>query len=232
MILWIVLFIVIVAISFLLALRSMKDYQEIPSESQYALFLIRNPKALNSRILTNLAEDFLKRNLILSFERLFKGNKSTLLIFGPKLLADLYDMLDLLELEDYTDVSSDRISAWEVGIKEGKGESLDYARDKRVKGKGVFVNFPQLNESEHFWWQVLISRAFKPQIRAIVVSDSQSRRKQLLEELEKLAPHKLYKLPKVFSDSQILEFYKNRSYAVANENPHLTPDEILSLIKI
>lgn len=218
MILWLLLLFVVV-ISFLLALRSMRDYQEIPSQSQYGLFLIRNPKALNTRILNNLYEDFLKRNLILSFERLFKGHQSTLLIYGPKELANLYDMLDLLELEDYTIVNINHISVWEIGIK-GRVED------------GVFKNMPQLNESEHFWWQVVLSRSMRPEIRVILLSDDIQRRKLLTDELQNLAPDKLFTLPKAFSNEDLLNFYQKRSYKRDNKNPNLSPEKLLNLIAI
>lgn len=224
MILWIVLFITVLIISFLLALHSMRDYQEIPSPSRYGLFLIRNPKALNTRVINNFHEDFLKHNLVLSFERLFKGNQSTLLIFGPREIADLYDMLDLLELEDYTDLNPGRISAWEVGVREGKGES--------EKGKRIFENLSGLQAEEHFWWQVGLSGSMRPEIRAVFLSDDIQRRKLLTDELQNLAPAQLFPLPKAFSNHQLLNFYQKRSYKRGNKNPKLTPEEILNLISI
>lgn len=237
MILWILLFVGVVILSFLLALQSMRDYQEIPPRSRYGLFLIRNPRALTAGVLNHLAQDFLETNQLISFERLFKGNKSTLLIFGPRELFNLYDMLELLELEDYTDVNWERISAWEVGVKEGKGESLDFARDKSEKGKGIFENLSGLQEEEHFWWQLVLSGSFKPErcffeIRAVLLSDDIQRKKLLTEELQNLAPGNLFTLPKAFSNQQLLDFYQKRSLKRDNKNPSLKPEEVLNLISI
>jgi len=218
MIVWLFVLAIVLAASFLLALRSMRDYQEIPGEDEgYSLFLIRKPQEINVEILKQLHDSFLKSGQMLSFERLFKGNKSALVIYGPRSLTSVLRMLDLLELEDYTEVSPEQVLAWEMGVR---------------KGQAVFEGFPQLRESEHFWWQVLLSRSFKPQIRAVVVSLDAQRRQEVSSLIENIAPDQLVRLPKGFSNAELLDFYQKRSFKKDNGNPHLSPEEVLKLIKI
>src|SRR3989338_5569825 len=105
MILWLALFILVIAISFILALGSMREYQEIPlkSKEEYGLFLIRNIVNLDAALLESLREHIAKDGLLLSIERLFRGQKAALTIFGPKrILENFKAELSLLELDDYS----------------------------------------------------------------------------------------------------------------------------------
>lgn len=222
MILWVVLFVLVVAISFVLAARSMRDFTEVPqSNDDYSLFLIRKTQGLTLELLSSIHNELLKSNFIISFERLFKGNKSALVIFGPrKLLTHHQNLLDLLELEDYTDVNIEDISAWEAGIK------------SKINIQKIFTNLPQFLENDQFWWQIIISKGSKVQIRAIVITSDDIKRNSLTQTLHNLAPEKVIKLPKAFSSQQILEFYKLRSFRKDSENLSLSSEEILSLLLI
>ena len=228
MILWVVLFVLIVAISFVLAARSMRDFTEIPNkDEEYSLFLIRQPQKLNTKLLESIHNDLAHSKSIISFERLFKGNKSALVVFGPKkLLVTQQNLLDLLELEDYTNINVENISAWEVGIKNNR--SLDFPRDAQK----ILTNLPQLLENDQFWWQLVISSEFRVQIRTVVVSDNQTRRDSLTQALQALAPETIIKLPKAFSNTQLLDFYKIRSFTKDSKNPTLISEEILQMLSI
>ncbi len=227
MILWIVLFVLVLAISFVLAAKSMRDFTEIPTkDEEYSLFLIRKTDNLNVQLLNSIHEELKKSGLIISFERLFKGKKAALVVFGPKRLLTKYtDLLDLLELEDYTNVDVDIISAWEAGIKNSS------KTDQTNKPK-IFDNLPQLSEADEFWWQLTLSNAFQVQITAVVVSTDQSRRNSLTKTLQTLAPERIIKLPKAFSSAQILDFYKSRSLRKDTQNPILSSEDILQLVRI
>ena len=222
MILWILLFVLVVAISFILAAKSMRDFADIPSiADEYSLFLIRKLDFLNKDLLDQLISNLLKQNKILSFERLFKGDQSALVVFGPRhLLLNHKAALDLLELEDYTDINVNHISAWEVGIKKMSGEEK------------IFSNLPKLLENEQFWWQVIVSVSLKPQITAMIVSADTVRRNTLREPLQHLEKEKVVKLPKAFSNSQLLDFYKARSLRGDNNNPVLNTEDFLDLLRI
>ncbi len=67
MTLWFVLFGLVILISFVLALQSMRDYHEIPNSLHSALYLIRNTKALSIQALESL-HPFLKGGEILSLK--------------------------------------------------------------------------------------------------------------------------------------------------------------------
>lgn len=233
MILWVILFFLVVAISFILAAMSMRDFQQIPSITQeYSLFLIRNTKALDKSVLDTLYNELSKSDLIISFERLIKGNKSALVVFGPtKLISSFKDSFDLLELEDYTNVDLEKISAWEVGVTNGAVES----------GK-VFKSLPQLSDSEQFWWQLVLkvkkldskqTKSFQSQIRAVVVSEDGSKRKKVADTfLKDLKSENIFRIPKSFSDSQIIDFYKNRAFMKDKNNPILNLNEVYKLLTL
>lgn len=235
MILWIALFLLVLAISFVLAVQSMKDYQEIPSQTgeEYGVFLIRKPVFFTHDILTKLHQDCLDSGLVISFERLVKGAKSALVVYGPKrLLGSHTNTLDLLELEDYVfQTSPGDISAWEVGMKVAGQTSAEDV-------KNYFKKFPPLSEGEQFWWQLVLApeksvsdkKSFQAQIRAVLLSPDQIKRTNLAQTLQNLVPEKLIKLPKAFSDAQIIDFYQKRSLRKDGKNPLLESKEILQLL--
>ncbi len=219
MILWVILFFLVVAISFVLALKSMKDFIDIPANAsqEYGLFLIRKIQAVNADLLNHLNGRLLESNLILSIERLFKGKKSALVIYGPrKLLLSLNHVLDLLELEDYTDVNVEQISAWEIGIKDLSAEW--------VSGQNIFASLPQFLDSEQFWWQITLNGSFKIQITAVLIAEDNQRRTTLSQTLQSIDPQVLIKLPKSYSNQQFLEFYQQRSLRVFEKQDNILAD--------
>lgn len=226
MIFWVIIFIVIVLISLLLSYYSMKDYQlPLDSKLEYGLFLIRKTSNLSLDLLSELLKS-LDNNLI-SFERLFKGGEAALLIYGPKdQLVKLQPDLDLLEMEDYTlNLKVDSLSAWEFGI-----------RADLERKENLFEDFPKLSEAEQFWWQIIIrplqkdEKVFKGNIRAVVLSDNPDLRRKLVITLQNLASQYLIKLPKAYSNKQIMNFYIERNMSPTKQNLNLR--QILKLLKV
>lgn len=218
MILWVFLFFLVVAISFVLAAKSMRDFEEIPEEAEkYSLFLIRTPQALNQKLLDSIYQDSISSGLAFSFERLIKGEKGALVLFAPvNLKAKYQETLNLVEIEDFTTVDLNFVSTWEV----------------LGKGKNYFKKFPKLLEDEQFWWQLILlgkkEGVFQVQIRAVLVSPDSLRRRKLTEILEE--KNDLNKIPKA-SNSQIVDSYKKRSFTKETSAPLDTKD-ILNLILI
>lgn len=232
MILWIVLFVLVLAISFVLALKSMRDYQEIPSQSggDFSLFLVRNIQALNEQFFDSLHADLLESGLNISIERLFKGKESALVLFGSNKILDKYkQLLNLLELEDYTNIEDYKAAAWEMGIKHSQSATGG-------NGEAVFKNLPELSNSEQFWWQMIIwakkgdTNFFRAHIRTVVYSDDNFRKKDLTQKIQNLSPNKFVKLPKAYSNNQIIDFYKKRSFPLRSEHQKLASREIIQLI--
>lgn len=213
-ILWLMLFLLIVAIAFVLAFASMKNYHDIPEKSRadYSLFLIRRQKGLNLDLLQNLVDDLFSEGLIISLERLFKGRESVLVIFGPKKILQNYThQLNLLELEDYTNLDQDKIFAWQIDLKN--------------LGK---VAVPELEKEEQFWLQLIIRSHYKMTIRAAFYSSDSAKRKQFPQTLQNLSG--FIKAPIPFSSAQIFNFYKLRSRV--SKETSLSPEQILLLLKV
>lgn len=233
MILWIILFLLVVAISFVLAYRSMRDYQEIPlkSKEDYGVFLVRRPENLNVNFLDSIRELIKKDGLVVSLERLFKGQQAALVIFGPKkILSEFSSILDLLELEDYSlNLDSQKVSTWEMGVK--KKELKDY------NFINIFQNLPKLSQDEQFLWQVVLGAkdgkvAFSTQIRAAMYSLDAERRKTLAQEIEGIPAGELVKIPRPFSQDQMLAFYRVRSLGKDTQGPILEAEKVLNLVRI
>lgn len=227
MILWVVLFLLIVAISFVLALQSMRDYQEVPQKPQEnGLFLIRQVGNFSIDILGPLLKSAASQGLIISIERLFKGSKTTLVIFGPKTLLNQFGSgLDLLELEDYTaSFNNQDVSAWELGVKNDQGfDSSNLAN--------IFSNLPSFTDEDQFFWQVVIGKD-QTQIRAAFYSKDLQKRQNLTPLFQDLKWGGLIKIPRPFSTEQMINFYKSRSLSKDSKAPVLSPDEVIRLVKI
>lgn len=151
MILWLILFLLVVAISFILAYQSMRDFQEKPESFglEYGLFLIRNRQSFTPAVLDELHQATSKEGLIFSIERLFKGNQSALVLFGPKEVLRDFAQLDLVELEDYAVVDPGQVQAWEMSVKDPQSFNSNSVET-------IFNNLPSLEETEQFWWQLAL----------------------------------------------------------------------------
>lgn len=228
MILWIVLFLLIVAISFVLAIRSMKDYQEIPQQTkeEYSLFLIKRIGGFDTDILGSILEDIAKRGLIISIERLFKGNFTTLTIFGPKsVLKQFNNELGLVELEDYAArLETSNISTWEIGVK----DALKFNPDDL---NNIFNGMPKLDAEDQFFWQVVIGKN-QTQIRAALYSKDSKKHTTLVPLLQSLQMGSLNKIPRPFSTGQMMDFYRLRTLSRDSTVPVLTPEGIMRLLKV
>lgn len=236
MIVYVVIFLLVIFMSFLMALRSMKDYQVIPQTSklEYGLFLIRQPQAFNLTFLEILHQAMLKEGLTASFERLFRGGESALTVYGSKKMLDQFKTdLNLLELEDYINNFDSRNSLlWEVGTKkDGRSDNNSF--------ENIFQDFPVLDREDQFFWQVVFQarkenkdRSFQTQIRAVVYAKNSQTRKNLAPSLQNLAAGKLTKVPKPFSSDQIMTFYKLRSLSKDTSGPLVNAGGLLSLLRV
>lgn len=227
MILWLLLFLLVIGISFILAFRSMKDFQEIPqkAEEDYSLFLVRQVTNLDAKILDFIRQKVFAKGGIVSFERLFKGTQTALTIFGPKnILVEFQSELNLLELEDYAaEFTDSNVSVWEVGTRDSTKLNPDQLSD-------FFSSLPQLEPEEQFFWQVIPDKS-KVQIRAAISSKDTLRRK-ILASTQNLNAGGLHKIPRPFSNEQMVEFYRARSLSQDIKGPILDAEGIIRFLKI
>jgi hypothetical protein len=249
MTIWLALFIIIIITSFILAYLSMKDYQETPAKhSGFGIFLIQNPQTFNNAVLRSLYSDAQKRQAIITVERLFKGSKSALIITGNREILEKYtQILNLLELEDFTNLLEDYLVAWEIGLKEGTS--------RPIKIDDIFKDMPIFETNEQFWWQLTFhapvfkkhtlidffswlilgkkasATTFKCQIRAVLYSPDANRRAKFSEELQRLGEPILTKIPRPITSSQMFHNYKMRSIFPADSYLlDLGVDEVLQLL--
>lgn len=216
---FIIIFLIIIIISFFLAFASMKDFQEIPEVEKNSLYLIQNPQALTLNLINELKSRL--KSEIISLERLFKGTKSALVVFGPKKVLEQFSNLNLLELEDYTNLKSSK-SAWEMATKTGNLEDVN----------GVFDNLPALNTNEQFWFQLVLQpkdQNWGGLIRSVVSSETEDRVKKLAQDLQTLSV--LVKVPRPLTSDQIYQNYLKRAHTTSLQKPlHLTSEQILRLL--
>lgn len=153
MIFYLIFILLIIAASIFLAYISMREIYDFPEGGNVnGLFLVRNPRAFNQVSLNYLQKAIKKKNQILSVERLYKGHKSALAIFGPRKILEPLKELDLVELEDYTKISKRQVNAWEI------------KKTPPIAGR---LN---LSEEEQVWLQYVLQAkdlGFKLQMRVV-----------------------------------------------------------------
>ena len=192
----------------------MKDFVIKPdTKSEYGLFLVRNISNFNLFFISSIFEQIYKKNILISFERLFKGGEGALSIFGPKSIISKYKDLNLLELEDYARLDLNHTSIFEVNL--------------RVT-KGLKESLPKLLNDERIWIQLVAKgdKGFSSQIRVIIYSVD--RLKQLTEEFHTHFKEKIVKLPKPYSKEQLFEFYKSRSF-IKGDTQKIKAEDVLNL---
>lgn len=220
MLIWFILFFLVVAIAFVLAYQSMGDYTEHPFSSgkPYSLYLIQNPQALTEELFLKLYEQSLSLGAVLSLERLFKGQKKALVIFGPaSLIGPLSNTLGIVELEDYSESNiPENILAWEVSFKK------DHLKEQ-VLNQSLLAELPELRPTEQFWWQLVLkpqknlAGSFQAALRAVFLTEDKKRVKELESTLFKIGSDSgLTMVPQVYSSSQMLSFYRQRTLPPKN----------------
>lgn len=228
---WLVLFFIVLFVSFILALRSMSDYREKPLNFTpvYSLYLIQKPQALTMEMLDKLYQQLLPDGLILSFERLFKGHKKALVVFGPASVLRQFDsQLGLLELEDYSQaINLEKINSpesvfliWQMGFKGNKS------------GEGGVLSLPvNLESHEQFWWQAVLRPDKKDRwqgvIRAAVTAVTRSRASILSEGLSAIGNLSL--IPQAKTAFQLAKDYQERSISAEEFSP-LSSQAVLALL--
>lgn len=203
MILILLLLIVAAIVSVLLAYLSLHDYQDT-LQDETGVYLIRKIKALNKDFLESLNSKLRNEEEIVSLEKLIKGKRVAMVIYGPKHLIESFKELDLLELEDYSRVVPDKnIFCWEVVPRMGK-RKLDL----------VFPEV-QVADNEQVFYQVVLQKdnsSFQSTARVVVVAEDITRKLKLMNDLGKLIEGKGFSRKKLKKTSATLyKAYKLRS---------------------
>ncbi len=218
MIIWIILFVVVFFVSFVLTYRSMGDFKEKPSNlaSDYSLYLIKNRDSFNEAILHQLHQYNREKKRVFSIERLFKGNQSALVLYiSREVIGKIANAVDILELEDYSFKSAEAKVAisWEIGLKNSH---------QSFPGLSHPLTPPRLNPDQEFWWQILLepldtdSSLFHVEIRAVLLGSDNNQIKEILPDALRIGSEDgLGVLPSVYSPSQLMSFYNERSFTPA-----------------
>lgn len=241
---WIGLFFVVLIISFFLAMRSMKNFQEIPLEHlEYSLFLIQQSAALNTESLKRIHDLALSLDCVISLEKLTKGGQSVLALYAPRQFEKSFPELSLLELEDYINRSIAENTSAEPTKQISKDISLPWViapknRSKELNLSESFFNQISLKEMQHFFWQIVMqplkqSDDFQVTIRAMVVEKDPAERVEIAKHIDNLINEStgLIKESREHSSGIIFESFAKRTIVPKEVSRfELTSQEIISLL--
>lgn len=179
---WLIIILAIVIVSFVLAIRSMRTYKEIPTTKYpYGVFLIQNESlVLENGILNKLYEFCAQSNAIVSLERLFNGSQKALVLFAPQNIGQFIPELALLEIEDYLtkntsqSITKNNAVVWSIKPKDESALIL----------KPEFMKNVQLNSNQNFFWQIIMTAAkkdfhFQVNIKSMIIDPDVQKRVEL-----------------------------------------------------
>jgi hypothetical protein len=242
---WIILFIIVVVVSFILAYRSMKDFKEIPitPNVEYGLFLIKNITLLDKLYLERIHKFSLEQKSIISFERLLKGGESVLVIYGPKNILTSFPELELVELEDFLlPISSPQNfdDPNKVSVNQSLGFQISSKADpkKSVIVSPEFLKNLNLEESQKLFWQVVVASLkednnFQVTLRALVNEPNAGTRAELAK---KISSHIVEKTGLSLSQrdettSKVFDDFKKRALIPSEVTKfNVTSEELLGLL--
>lgn len=229
MTLWFVIVIIVLAVSFFLAMRSMSNYQYTPKTSSRSssLFLIQAENVLTAEIMDQLYGQ-LRATEIISLERLFKGSKRALVIYGPEeVIKQFLNTLQPLELEDYTSLSVQTgltQFAWVLTAKQGGGNKFDTTS----------ISMPDLNTNEQIWFQIVTQKrsdVHQNAILRLVVSCEENRKTLLMDEVVKIINQAgIIRVPTALSHETVMTHFKDRAMPNNNGVTGLSKEGILKLL--
>lgn len=198
---WIILFIIVVAVSAFFAYRSMRSFQELPSpQLGYTLFLVNNLKEFTLQTLDKLFQYSLNNNSYFSLEVLFKGPQVVLAIFAPKDISGYFQNLGLIEIEDYllgqeneSQVQSATSTTPKTDVNHAYAWLIQPKNNlkKKISVSENFFRMLDLKDNQKFFWQVVASPVknsdiqFQVTIRAMVEEADPNLRVELAKEMDR-----------------------------------------------
>lgn len=180
-----IIFGIIIAISFVLAYKSMLDYRQKPVNNiLHSIFLVQNPAIVHADFMKKLFHLVDGDKYFVAFEVLYKGSDKALVFYGPRNLQTTLSEAKLLEIEDYQgQLEFDKVDLFEVSV---KGSDVEY-----VQQDGVFDDLG-LKPEEKFFWQVVLSPetnsnadpTFQATIRALIYAENATRKAEIRKIVE------------------------------------------------
>lgn len=253
---WIIAVIVVAAIAFLLALRSMKDFKETPvTNVPHTLYYLKNSSKLDPNIISKIHQYLLQKNTICSFEKLIKGKEIVLVLYAPTEIKTNLPELELLELEDYLSPinaeNGSQVNINRVSVNQTLGWAISAKNNpkKKLEAKPDFLKLLDLNDDQRFFWQIVCHPLkthdknaaedsklgqFQVTIRSLVVDTDPVKRVELAKKMDQeiLESTGFIKEARQQTTQQIFEDFQKRTF-VPKEVSRFTlcSDEIYTLVR-
>lgn len=255
---WIIGLTIVIALSFYLAIRSMKDFKETPHKNiEFTNFYIKNFLILDPALINKIHNLLLKSGAICSFEKLIKGNEVAMVIYCPVSIKNELPELELVELEDYLAVPPkegepqtedpkkfelNKSFAWTISTKNNDKKKLEVTTN--------FLKMLDLKEDQKFCWQIVchpISKLkkdddqsgkemgqFQVTIRCMVLDPDPVKRVELAKKMDEEIFNStgLTKEARQNTTQQIFNDYQKRAFIPKEVSKFiLDSEEIYSLIR-
>lgn len=214
---WIILSAIVFAASLVLAaITFFKSRKVVKSLApSLALFVVQNPSALTSTLLTQVFSSSDATSSLLSFEIVIKENSHALIFFWPRSLLEQYPQLKALEIEDYTN-SIDKASLIVLQFRpQNQATSVPADFIKALFGSAAAPN-------DQIYYQLVsikdpsnASSGVYANLRILIASLDEARRQKLKDDLTSFISRNAH-LNLVASDTpeeEAIKYFFNRSFS-------------------
>lgn len=232
---WMLIIIAVMIVALFLALRSMRDYQDVPkNKSDSGLFLVGNKANLTPEVIFKVNELAKFYDSPVSFEKLYKGTESVLIIYGLTKLVREFPELALLELEDYLAESEPDLALpkdlKKIAVKNCISWVISGSGSKHeLQLKSRFINMVRLDDDQHFSLQIITSvntnrtTSLQATMRVIVADQDPNQRIKLVKQINQLVLEQTNLIPQTREQTttEVFDSFKKRA---------LIPKEVMELV--
>lgn len=238
---WFISLVIIGLISFILTLRSLKDYKEsLGDEGELGLYHIRQEKALNKQFFDSLIAQFIDTPTTFSIERIKKGDEQAFVLFIPKFLENAFKELNLLEIEDYLQLPDDQILQKHFQIT--ADESFVMPVEFKHSGQNPHeFHFPKLEDDQMAGFQIILQpviskekKYFQTTMRILAKEKDPNKKVELVKKINSML-EKTHTLVPVLESSTLKNFkeYKTRSGVPDQvKKNYLESEDVLGLLSL
>lgn len=231
-IVWVVFILIVGGVSFWLALRSMKGYEELTKANLvYNLYLVRTPENFTQDTLKKVYQLSLQKDSQISLERLIRGSDKVLILFMPDDLVSSFPELNLLPVEDYIGgmTSSGQSYVWSIENTKNQFDiNPGFLDSVKLSGEEFFslqaVAFPEKGKND----------LFQITLRGLVSYPDAVKRVELVKQVQGLIAQgaSLKKVETNINSSSLFENFFKRTFVPreVSKNP-IDVSQLFNLIK-
>lgn len=229
---WIPIILAVGMVSFFLALRSMRDYEELPKGNiNYSLYLVGQPQNFNPSTLEKIYQLSSNIKTQVSFEKLIRGEEKVLTLFLPEEIVSDLEELGLLPIEDYISPMSEH---GKFSLEQSYIWNMESTKKNFEIKEGLWDSI-NLTGTQFFAFQVVAypeKNNFQVTLRGLVSYPESAKRVELVKTIQ-AAFSKNSSLKASFKNTSLLfgNFFRRTFVPKEVLKMHFSSDQLYNLLR-